>query len=88
MPKYIVSFIVTIDGPKHQETGTIGVSSPTTDYHPNRVKSTVEEQYRQKFPGKPVAVVIQKARQATNQEYLKASAGFIEIKKGKGSDTK
>ena len=83
MPKYIVTCLVTIEGNKQAESATVGVSSPTTDYYPNRAKRTVEDQYRQKYPGKKVAVVIQHKSEATNDEYLKASAGFIEIKPGK-----
>ncbi len=81
MAKFIVTFQVMLDGKPHNETGTIGVSSPTTDYYPNRVKDTVVEQYRSKFPNaKAVAVKIIKADEVTNEQYLQEAANFIEIK--------
>jgi hypothetical protein len=83
MPKYIVTCLVTVEGVDESEAVTVGVSSPTTDYHPNRVVRTVEDQYRMKYPGKKVAVVIHHKNEASNEEYLTASLGFIEIKPGK-----
>jgi hypothetical protein len=80
MAKFIITFQVTIDGNK-TETGTIGLSSPTTDYYPNRVKDTVVEQYRKKYPdAKNVAVKIISPQQVTNEQYLQSATNFIEIK--------
>lgn len=82
MAKYIVDFQVFIDG--KVETGTIGVSSPTNDHQPNRVKNEVTKQYRLKYPdARGVSVVIAKATPVTTDAYKKASAGFIEIKSEK-----
>jgi len=79
MPKFVLTCLVTIEGNSQPETATVGVSSPTTDYYPNRAKREVENYYREKYPGRKVAVVIQDKREVTNDEYLKASVGFIEI---------
>jgi hypothetical protein len=80
MSKFIISFRVTIDGQKI-ETGTIGVSSPTTDYYPNRVKNTVTQQYRIKYPSaKNFAVNIMTHQQVTDEQYVAGAKYFIEIK--------
>lgn len=79
MAKFIITFLVTIDGTK-TETGTIGVSSPTTDYYPNRVKDTVVKQYRKKFPAaQAVAYKMLKKDQVTDEQYRNGAEDFIEI---------
>jgi len=82
MSRFIIDFEVIIDG--KPTTGTIGVSSPTTDYYPNRVKNEVEKQYRLKYPdAKAVSSVILNKTEVTTDQYKQASAGFIEIKSDK-----
>ena len=80
MSHYIISFLVVIDG-KHTEHGQIGsVSSEPGDYKPNKVKKTIDEQYRKRFPdAKSVAIKILEVVTVTSTEYVEASKKFIEF---------
>ena len=80
MNHYIIHFQVTIDG-KEVRTGTIGSMSHTTDYKPQIVKRTVEDQYRKKIPhANSISVVLLDKKLVSNEEYIRAAKDFLEVK--------
>jgi hypothetical protein len=77
---YIIYFQATIDG-KEIKTGTIGARSHTTDYKPQIVKRTIEDQYRRKIPhANSISVVIIDKKLVSGDEYIRAAKDFLDIK--------
>jgi hypothetical protein len=76
---FIHTYSATIDG-TISEIGTIGISSDFNDHQPNKVKSIVENYYRNKYPGsKQVAVVLISVKQTDEAGYNIAQKSFIDI---------
>lgn len=78
MNYYIITFQAIING-SEIKNGTIGSSTPTTDYKPTIVKGIVEKYYRKRIPdAKTIAVVIISANPVSVDDYKKAIPGFID----------
>lgn len=79
MNHFIVSFQVIIDS-SQLEHSLIGSISSTNDYQPNKVKNTITEQYRKRFPkAKGMAVKIVESKPVSNEDYVAATPNFIKF---------